>query len=167
MPITGSGKNRGRNEPAWQKAARFWSKVSVGAPGACWEWKSGLDEDGYALFKVDRRTTRAARFSALLIFGTIAPGLWVLHSCDNRKCVNPHHLFLGSPSENSLDREQKGRGRNSQGSANGANKLTESDVLEIRAMYKNGFTQKEIAHRFNIDRANISVIVNRKTWRHI
>lgn len=158
---------RGVNEPHWQRVARFWSKVDVQCPSKCWTWLAGVDLDGYGLFKIDRRTTRAARFCAELRYGEIPEGLWALHTCDNPICVNPHHIYLGTPSQNSHDRERRERGRKSNGSLNGANVLNEEQVLDIRAKHAAGLSNKEIAAMFGVCRPTISLIVRRKTWTHI
>lgn len=92
---------------------RFWDKARVGGDG-CWEWTSAIDTRGYGLFKLSsqRRNVRAHRYSWQFFNGPIPGDLQVLHRCDNRKCVSPHHLFLGTQRDNMRDASAKGRARN-------------------------------------------------------
>ena len=97
--------------------ARFFAKVSRGAPGECWVWSGGRKDSrqGYGAFGVRDRTTgrwrilRAHRVAWLIVNGPIPEGMCVCHRCDNPPCCNPAHLFLGTHSENMRDMANKGR----------------------------------------------------------
>ena len=112
----------------------------------------------------------------------LADALWVLHECDNPPCVNPHHLFLGTVLDNNRDTLRKGRNCPQTGALhfskrhpelvkNGIelpqSKLNETDVLAIRNAVKNGEFQRSIAARYEIAQSLVSLIVNRKIWKHI
>ena len=96
-------------------------------------------------------------------------GLVVMHTCDNPPCINPEHLKLGTVQENVDDMMNKGRhGINpmAKGETNGKAKLTSDDVFKIREMVKFK-SQAEVARLFLISRANVSIIVSRKSWAHL
>lgn len=158
---------RGINEPPIRTKKRFIAKVNKDTESGCWEWTAGCDREGYGLFKYKRATRRASRISWILYRGEIPNDLWILHKCDNRLCVKPSHLFLGTPSDNSLDREKKGRGRDLVGENNGYSKLNDATVLQIRSLKASGVKQKDIAEQFGVTASTVSVVVNRKIWKHI
>ena len=90
---------------------RFWAKVDKESPNGCWEWTAGLNGAGYGQFTMwPASPVRAHRFSWELRHGPIPDGLCALHRCDNRPCVNPDHLFLGTRGDNIRDCFSKGRG---------------------------------------------------------
>ena len=95
-------------------------------------------------------------------------GKLVLHTCDNRKCMNPEHLILGTALDNSMDMMAKGRNcttHSPKGSATGTAKLTEADVLAIRSRTRD--LQKDIAQDYGVSRQVISTILLRQAWKHI
>lgn len=91
-------------------AERFWAKVEK--TDGCWEWTAFVHPKGYGMFGVGREARRAHRVSYEIANGPIPDGLCVCHSCDNRRCVRPDHLFLGTNQDNVDDKMRKGRGKN-------------------------------------------------------
>jgi hypothetical protein len=148
---------------------RFWNKVNIGDKTECWDWTAFIGWDGYGYFRPQHicKTQKAHRISYELTFGKIPDKICVLHRCDNRKCVNPNHLFLGTKQDNTSDMRNKGRGWNPVGVEVKCAKLDENKVRVIRDLFRDGKYQTEIAKLFGVDSSTISTIVNRKSWKHV
>lgn len=152
---------------------RFWSKVQKSeSPNGCWTWQASINSGGYGLFnsgianggKIDR----AHRVSWTLTNGPIPDGLDVLHRCDNRKCVRPDHLWLGTQRDNTMDCERKGRAIHPRGEEHGRRKLTSEQVLEIRRLHDaENLGCVRLSRMFNVSANNIKLILRRKYWNHI
>lgn len=147
---------------------RILSKIQTN-PEGCWEWLGAKTKGpgrggGYGRVKVEGKTHRAHRVAYEIFVGPVPSGLLVCHSCDNRACCNPEHLFLGSHQENMSDMVVKGRAIGPRGETQGLSKLTESQVLEIRS---SSGLQRELAARFGVSRSLVSMIRNRKVWAHV
>jgi len=135
---------------------RFFSKVE--RVNGCWEWIGGSDYFGYGMFRFDNKSWRAHRFSWLMCFGEIPEGMFVLHKCDNPKCVNPGHLFLGSQADNMKDAAKKNR----------VGKFTDGEIADIRRRYSSGeCTQTTLAWEYSVDQSHISYIVRNKIYIYI
>lgn len=143
---------------------RFWSKVEKRGPDACWVWKANK-RNGYGLFSLLGTTISANRMSWILTNGAIPKGLCVCHSCDNRVCVNPKHLWLGTIAENNADKADKGR--SNWGENNPNSKLTEVDVLMIRQRLDEGESQTSIAKDYGVSMTMIGYIRTKKSWARL
>ncbi len=132
----------------------------------CWEWTASLDGDGYGKTKIGKRFLQAHRASWEIHNGPIPNGLWVLHKCDNPKCVNPDHLYLGNHLQNVRDRQD--RGRAACGERTGNSKLSNESVIHIRKLASDGaLTHQAIADKFSVTQGTITKIVARQMWGHI
>lgn len=144
---------------------RFWKSVSKS--NSCWNW-SGRSTRGYGYINiVDPKTIGTHRFSWILHNKEEIPeGFVICHKCDNPSCVNPEHLFLGTPLENMADKISKGRAYVKLAYLNA--KLTAEQIREIRASYvPHKVTQKILAEHFGVSRENIHYIIKGKSWEHL
>jgi hypothetical protein len=151
---------------------RFWSymdKVTDQGPhGDCWEWKKAKTKSGYGIFMINNHPYRAHRLAFYLVNGPIEPGKFICHSCDNTLCCNPKHLWMGTTGDNIRDAYSKGRMNTPRGINRGNVKLTEKNVLEIRAKYATGrYVQRQLGVEYGVAQTVIGDIVRRDTWDHI
>lgn len=135
--------------PRSDETKRFLDKVKVMQNG-CHEWQAGLARGGYGKFQLPDRTITAHRFAYQKFVGDIGDK-HVLHKCDNRKCVNPDHLFLGTMQDNIVDMDTKGR-RGSQC------KVTKEQVEEIKKLLSERYSQQFVADKFGISQGAVSRI---------
>ncbi len=139
--------------------SRF-QKMIAKRGASCWIWLGSRYSDGYGRFWVDCQTEycRAHRFSYELFCGKVPDGMSVLHRCDVPLCVNPIHLFVGSPKDNTIDAVLKGRL---------ARKLTASQVLDGVMRVNNGDTQTAVAKDLGVTLATMNMIMKGVAWKHI
>lgn len=144
---------------------RFFEKVELIPFHTCWEWIAGKNSSGYGLFNYLGKPISSHRVSWLLHNGDIPNELYVLHKCDNRTCVNPDHLFLGTHKDNQEDKIKKGRQWHPYGIKNKKAKLNLELVNEIKKKYStNKYTQFELSVDYKVCRSTIAYIVRHETW---
>lgn len=154
---------------------RFEDKIIPEPNTGCWLWIGSLNNQGYGMFRARSQEIecmqKAHRISYLLYKGPIPKndstyhGWCVCHKCDNRWCVNPDHLFLGTHQDNMDDKEKKGRGHvNPKGIAHHKNKLTEAQVLSIRVDKRSPLV---IGKEYGISRRTVWAIRTKKNWTHL
>jgi hypothetical protein len=171
-------------------ALRFWSKVDVGQPSECWEWRGARNSSGYGSFGVKRQIVSAHRVASALAGRD--PTKWhVCHTCDNRACVNPSHLFLGTHSDNMADKVEKGRqakgatlsalvrqsaargdnhpfridpSRAVRGEQSGMAKLTDDQVRAIRSDRR---PSRHIAKDYGVGKSTINCVRSGAAWGHV
>ena len=158
--------------------------------GDCWEWNLCQGRGGYGKITINRKTKPTHKVSFEFFKKEFDKELLVCHKCDNRKCINPDHLWQGTQKENIEDcirknrkntksgwkhseetkEKFKNRKRNTvyvKGIQHGGCKLKEKDVMEIRQLSASGMKQKEISNKFNVHSSTISNIVRGKYWKRL
>lgn len=129
----------------------------------CFIWYGAKQKNGYGHRNVNGKTKLVHRISYEETFGPIPKGMLVCHSCDNRLCINPQHLFLGTHKDNTNDMMRKGRGSwgHTKGERNAKTILKDSEVRNIYRLFKsNKFTRFELSKKFNASWNTINRIVS-------
>lgn len=159
---------------------RFWSNVAISGRDECWNWTSEYLARGYGRFNMFGISYIATRMAYFLAHLTDPGPMFVCHTCDNRKCVNPRHLWLGTAADNARDMVEKGRSatgdrnaralypeKTARGSRAGLAKLTEEQVVHIHQDLANGHNCKVIAQKYGITHSVVSKIARRELWAHV
>lgn len=159
-----------------ESVKRRLDKYSDRVESGCLEWHGYKDVYGYGILLVTgngkKANKKAHRLSYELAVGPIPDGMLVCHSCDNRACIEPSHLFLGTPADNNADMMRKGRyrpgGKPHPGSKNGRAKLTESQVVAIRKLVsKYGISAAAIARSLNMSASAMQRAASGKAWTSV
>lgn len=144
----------------------FWSKVEkTDDLNDCWKWKNKTHSERYGQIQFDKQMFLAHRYSWELHNGAIPNGLFVCHRCDVPSCVNPNHLFLGTPEDNNKDMASKNR--SCKGEKNSNAKLTLEQVKGILAMHKAGVAIRFIAAEYRIKPRTIEAVVRGQNWKWV
>ncbi len=149
---------------------RFYSNILINGESECIEWKGTMKSNGYGQFKtLNKKWLHAHRYSYELFVGKIIKNMCVLHQCDNRKCVNPNHLWLGTKKDNTQDMINKNRKvvLALKGEMNGMSKLKEQDIKTIRNSYSSKNNCTELSKIYRVSISTIDRIVRNITWRNI
>jgi hypothetical protein len=158
----------------------FWRRVNRGASNLCWEWQGARTSSGYGNLTWHGEHVQAHRVAYYLHYGGVSllTGFrlggkarqyrrFVLHTCDNRICCNPKHLFLGSMRANLLDAYRKGRKVQPKSEHTNA-KLTSKQIRDIRATYDSGgIRQVDLALQYGVSQRVISLIVRRESYKDV
>lgn len=140
----------------------FWSRVRIADDASCWPWTGPKTDRGYGVYApLPGVLLRTHRVAYALHNGSIDDELMVCHRCDNPICCNPHHLFLGTGSDNMRDMVAKGRNKPISGEKNPVSRLT---AEQARAIYLDERTNRQIANDYGISSALASLIRRKKIW---
>jgi hypothetical protein len=158
---------------------RLWDRYVVTGSG-CWEYTGVIVPNGYGRFRLNGRNVYAHRAAYEIANGQIPVGMYVCHHCDNKPCINPDHLFIGSPRDNFQDAYVKGRitsrwgehrgidpERQPRGERHGCARLTEAQAQEILDRATAGEPQRQLAAEFGVSFQLVSLIALRKRWAHL
>lgn len=156
-----------------QTAESFWARVKVGDTESCWEWTGTCNSTGYGNVAWHGKlytTHRVAAWLSGLVESPKAPSsskepTHVLHKCDNRKCCNPEHFFLGTFTDNMADAYSKKRKAQPRGQHHSNSKLTNEQAIEIRRRYMDGEFQVPLSKEYGVSQRTISLIVRGETYK--
>lgn len=145
---------------------KIFSRVKKCESG-CWEWQGYCQPGGYGRLKFDRQTTELVHRKVFKEVNKLELNVkeLVCHKCDNPKCVNPDHLFMGSHRDNLLDCIAKNRKVYQKQENHWKAKLDWKMVDEIRKLRQEGWTLMKLGEKFSVNHTNISNICLNKTWR--
>jgi len=144
-----------------EQIKRFWSHVSIKGSNECWNWKLGTDRYGYGKVKVAGKVTISHRVAYKISKGDIPGSTQVLHSCDNRICCNPVHLWTGTHDDNMKDMFSKGR----QGKGYSFRKQLNSEKAEnLRADFGSGISKRALAKKYSITPRHVRAILRGIYW---
>lgn len=155
---------------------RFERKVQKGAPGECWPWVGARTKAGYGHMFIRGRERTSQRWEreflchrlALCFAGVDVPtDKFVLHSCDNKWCVNPAHLRVGGASENMFDRSSRNRESWARGEGAPGARITSAAAQEIRRRHAAGESQGRLSKEYGIAQTTVSALVRGATWAHL
>jgi len=146
---------------AHEMRAYLRSRADLNEAG-CWVWRFSVTNQGYPSLTHNNERVKGHRLAYRTFVGPIPEGAHVLHRCDNRRCINPDHLRLGTNADNVLDRNS--RGRQARGESSGSARITESDVRLIRS---SGLTNRELGEMLGLARHTVCGIRNGRSWKHV
>ena len=148
---------------------RFYLRVKSPNKNGCMEWIGETNDEGYGKMKVYGVHTLVHRYSYSIHNGNLPKDFCVLHKCDNKLCVAPYHLFLGTRDDNNKDRAKKDRSFRLRGDLNGMAKLTTSEVKEIKKKLKKPYHGIGVAlsKEYNVSTYTISLIKLNKHWKYV
>lgn len=162
---------------------KFLDRIEIDEQTGCHNWTGRISSQGYGLMRLSGVSYLASRISYTILYGEFPAELCCCHHCDNPKCVNPEHLFLGTHADNMTDKTKKGRGNQPSGERHGSvtkplsrprgvkhglAKLDDAKALEIvRLRKEEGLFHRDIAKRFGVCHAIVGRIINRKIWTHL
>jgi hypothetical protein len=142
----------------------FWKRVDK--TDGCWTWTGNGTGDGYGrMFLAKGNVIRSNRASWIIHFGEIPEGMCVCHHCDNKICVRPDHLFLGTDLDNKRDMFIKKKHAHT--TRHGSAKLGAVEVVSIKRLYSKGWKSPAIAERFSVDKSTILRVLRGESWRNL
>jgi len=150
------------------RPSNVWAKIERRGENECWNYMGHLDKDGYGRIDYGGKKILTHRLIYEFTFGKILNQLQVLHHCDNPRCCNTKHLFLGTQVDNIKDMILKNRHRGAAGEKNSHCKLTTKQVIRIKKLYSSGsYTQKNLGIKFKVTQGVISKIIRGELWAMI
>lgn len=160
-------RSRRKSPPSGLTPQEVFSWFLPGSPPeeGCWFWKEDSVNNWYGTVWFAGRYRPTHQFSYIVHHGPIPRGMFVIHTCDNKGCVHPNHLKLGTRRQNTDEAMERDRYRKGEGVP--TSKLTEKQVLEIRAGYASGSSIRDLMNQFGIADSTVYGVVTHRSWKHI
>ena len=147
---------------------RFNSKIKINPENDCHEWTDSLCEWGYGMFRLkNSRQVKAHRYAYSYVHGEIPSGKVICHHCDNPKCVNIDHLFIGTVLDNNIDKINKNRHNNPKGTKHFRASADEEVVVKVKKLLKEINSPAKVAKTLNVPVHFVENIKYEKTWKHV
>ena len=153
-----------------KKGTTFWGRVwplTEKNINGCIVFNGCRNHDGYGRINKDGKLVFIHREVWVESNGDIPEGMCICHKCDNPSCLNIEHLFIGTHDDNMADKREKGRCAKLKGSSNGASKLNEDQVIDIKRRLKDGQSKASIGRLYGVTDSNIRLIAQGKKWKHV
>lgn len=125
------------------------------SPTGCWEWTACITRGGYGAIQLDGKKVGAHRAMMQAVHGHVPPSMYVCHRCDNKRCINPDHLFFGTAVDNARDRASKGRSFKPTGAFNVMSKVGARLALAMKSEIQSGQRIKDVAQRYGLHPATV------------
>lgn len=149
-------------EVTLKDSQRFFSKVEFHGEDDCWIWRGAIKDNGYGNFYAQGKNINAHKAAFIFAYGCVPEGSHLMHTCDNRVCVNPHHIKSGTRQQNMDDMVSKGRA--SHGSMRWNTFLSELEVAYIRQLFDRGISVSNISSTLGMKYQTVYQIAKRKRW---
>jgi hypothetical protein len=144
---------------------KFCERVNKNTGSECWEWVGSISSNGYGKYLFEGKFYLAHRLSYMLLISDIPKNKLVLHKCDNPKCVNPKHLYVGTQKDNMQDKVRRGRMPCMSGENSPSSKLTWKKIEQAKKLSHEGSSLRSIGKMFNVHHWTIGLALKGKTWR--
>ena len=170
MKHFGRFRDHGENKSSWydfSETERFYQKTKLNQNTGCLEWTGGLNTWGYGQASINKTTKLAHRHSYEISVGEIPKGMLCCHHCDNPKCIEPSHLFIGTNADNAKDKVLKNRQKSMKGESCVTHKLKDCNIRALRELNKSGMKISVITDLFRISRTQAYRIINNQSWAHV
>lgn len=167
LPCVSAGYKKNAINPVLLEK-RLMAKRKIDPETGCWEWVGCFGAYGYGSISVSHASTSPHRLITYLYLGMpLDSPAFVCHTCDNRACFNPEHLYIGDAKTNAHDRKERGRSNQVCGEKHGRSKLTEAQVKGIILLLNEGHSHTKLSVMFGVSRPAISLISLNETWKHL
>ncbi len=146
---------------------RLWEGCIPEPNSGCWIWAGTDFKQGYGTISWEGKNRKTSRLAYWAWNGDIPEKMFVCHSCDTPQCLNPKHLFLGTPAENAQDCARKKRFPDRRGSKNVSSVMDDRLVKAIKEMSRLGLSGAHISRVIGVSDTTVNRVISGRSWSHI